>query len=128
VSGADAWNWYAGSGVLRALVLPGPTGFRALVRLDESHPTTVQIVSWRARQRGLTPAFRLLRAAVALARDNRAPTLRFQPWRGDGDERTLARACTLTGFVRRPEADLLLYPDGSAYDAVRLTPFFYITF
>jgi hypothetical protein len=128
VSGADSWKWFAASGVLRTLDLPGRTGSRALVRLDESQPTTVQIVAWRPRRTGLAPALRLLAAAAALAREHRAPTLRFQPWRGDGDERTLARACLLTGFLRRPEADLLLYPDGSVHDAVRLTPFFYITF
>jgi hypothetical protein len=128
VSGADSWEWFAGSGVLRALDLPGRTGSRALIRLDESQPATVQIVAWRPRRTGLAPAFRLLATAAALARDHHAPTLRFQPWRGDGDERTLARACRLAGFVGRPEADLLVYPDGSAHDAVRLTPFFYVTF
>lgn len=126
VSGSDTWHWFAGSGVLRVLELGG--GVRALVRLDDSHPTTVQILSWRARRLGLASAFRLLASAAALARTHRAPTLRFQPWRGGAEETVLARACALAGFVRRPEADLLLYPDGPEVDEVRLTPFFYATF
>ena len=125
VTGADAWDWFVGSGVLRVLEAPGS---RALVRLDESQPSTVQIVAWRPRRRGLAAAFALLRAAVALARARHAPTLRFQPWRGDEEERVLARACSLAGFLRRPEADLLLYPDGPGVDDFRLTPFFYVTF
>jgi len=128
VSGADAWEWFAGSGVLRMLDLPGDTGSRALVRIDDSHATTVQIVSWRPHRSSLRSAFRLLAAAAGLARRRRAPTLRFQPWRGGADERLLARACTLAGFVRRPEADLLLYPDAPQANEVRLTPFFYVTF
>jgi hypothetical protein len=128
VSGADSWEWFAASGVLRALDLPGRTGSRALVRMDESQPTTVQIVAWRPRRPGLAPGFRLLAAAAALARERRAPTLRFQPWRGGRDEAALSRACALAGFVRRPEADLLVYPDDVLADAVRLTPFFYVTF
>jgi GNAT superfamily N-acetyltransferase len=125
VSGADAWDWFAGSGVLRVLDL-GES--RALVRLDESQPSTVQIVAWNPQRRSLAAARGLLRAAAALARERAAPTLRFQPWRGDDDERALARACMLSGFVRRWEADLLLYPDGADVDDVRLTPFFYVTF
>jgi hypothetical protein len=128
VSGADSWDWFAGSGVLRALELPGRAGSRALVRLDETQPATVQIVAWRPRASGLAPAFRLLAAAAALGREHRAPTLRFQPWRGGTNEAPLARACVLTGFVRRPEAQLLVYPEGALADAVRLTPFFYVTF
>jgi GNAT superfamily N-acetyltransferase len=125
VRGDDAWDWFVGSGVLRALAAPGS---RALIRLDESQPSTVQIVAWRPRRRGLAAAFRLLRAATALARAQRGPTLRFQPWRGDEDEHTLARACALAGFVRRAEADLLVYPNAPDLDDVRLTPFFYATF
>jgi GNAT superfamily N-acetyltransferase len=125
VRGADAWDWFVGSGVLRTL---DTAGSRALVRLDESQPATVQVVAWRPRRRSLAAAFGLLRAAAALARAHRAPTLRFQPWRGDEDEKTLALACKLAGFVRRAEADLLLYPDGPGVDDFRLTPFFYVTF
>jgi len=125
VTGADAWDWFAGSGALRVLEAPGS---QALVRLDESQPSTVQILAWRPQRRGLAAAFALLRTALALARAHRAPTLRFQPWRGDEDERELARACSLAGFLRRPEADLLLYPDGPGVDNFRLTPFFYVTF
>jgi GNAT superfamily N-acetyltransferase len=125
VRGADAWEWLVGSGVLRTLDLPGS---RALIRLDESQPSTVQIVAWRPRRRSLAAAFDLLRAAAAIARDHRSPTLRFQPWRHDEDERTLARACAFAGFVRRAEADLLVYPSEPGVDDFLLTPFFYVTF
>jgi hypothetical protein len=125
VSGADSWSWFVGTGVLSALELDD--GTRALVRLDDSHATTVQIISWEPRSPTLRRAFRLLAAAAALARSHRAPTLRFQPWRGGTAEAVLARACVLAGFVRRPEADLLLFPDDAQPD-VRLTPFFYATF
>jgi hypothetical protein len=125
VVGADAWDWFVGSGVLCVLDLPDS---RALIRLDRSQPAMVQILAWRPRGRRLAAAFRLLRATVALARERGAPTLRFQPWRGDEDERVLARACALAGFVRRAEADLLLYPSGAGVDDFRLTPFFFVTF
>jgi hypothetical protein len=128
VRGDDAWEWFAGSGVLRTLELPGRTGCRALVRLDDSQPATVQIVSWQPRRNGLAGAFRLLGAAAALARTNQAPTLRFQPWGHHEADDMLTRACALAGFMRRPEADLLLYPVGPRIDDVRLTPFFYATF
>ena len=32
ISGADAWDWFVGSGTLEALEIPGPWGCRALVR------------------------------------------------------------------------------------------------
>jgi GNAT superfamily N-acetyltransferase len=125
IVGADAWGWFAGSGVLRVLEARGS---RALVRLDESQPSTVQILAWRPRKRSISAAHELLRASAALAWAHRAPTLRFQPWRDDEDERTLVRACRLAGFVRRREADLLLYPAGDGVDDFHLTPFFYVTF
>ena len=128
VSGADSWVWLAGSGVLRMLDLPGRSGARALVRLDESDATTVQILSWEPRQRTLAAAIRLLKAASALARRHCAPTLRFQPWRHDADEAVLGRACALMGFIPRPEAELLLYPSSDWADSVRFNPFFYTTF
>lgn len=125
VSGSDAWDWFGNSGVLRVLELADS---RALLRLDESQSATAQIVSWEPRRPGIASALRLLAAAARTARAHRAPTLRFQPWRGDANEALLARACVLTGFVRRPEADILLYPDGPRVDDLDLTPFFYVTF
>jgi hypothetical protein len=128
VCGADAWDWYVGSGVLRALEIGGANGCRALLRVDESDETTVQVVAWRPRRAGLLPALLLLGAAARIARDRHAPTLRFQPWLGDAGNGVLARACALLGFVKRPEADLLVYSDDPRYDSVQLTPFFYVTF
>jgi hypothetical protein len=128
ISGADAWDWYTGSGLLHTVVISGPHGCRALVRMDESHETTVQLVAWRPRHAGPLPAVLLLGAAARLARARRAPTLRFQPWPGENGDGALAQVCAALGFVKRPEADLLVYAADRRYDAVRLTPFFYVTF
>jgi hypothetical protein len=130
VSGADAWSWYAGSGVIRALEIEGRFGSRALLRVDKSDATTVQLVAWRAQRDGLLPAILLLGAAARIARSRSAPTLRFQPWQGRGGDGSMARACRLLGFVKRPETDLLVYAPDSALLAASpaLTPFFYVTF
>jgi hypothetical protein len=130
VSGADAWDWYAASGVLRSLEIPGRFGSRALLRVDEAAATTVQLVAWRSPRGGLLAATLLLGAAARIARARSSPTLRFQPWRGTGGDGGLARACRRLGFVERPEADLLLYTHDDALLAATpaLTPFFYVTF
>lgn len=127
VSGADAWDWYVGSGVLRALDVDGS---RMLVRVDEAAETTVQIVAWRPRRSGVLPAVRALAAAAHVARERRAPTLRFQPWRGIGGGGELVRACRLLGFVRRPEVPLLVHASDPRFERAvpQLTPFFYVTF
>jgi hypothetical protein len=130
VSGADAWHWYVGSGVLRALELDGRFGSRALVRVDDAAATTVQLLAWQPKRRSLVSAFLLLGAAAQIARSRDAPTLRFQPWQGTEAERVLVRACRLLGFVQRPEADLLVYSHDDALlrASPALTPFFYVTF
>lgn len=128
ISGSDAWEWFAGSGTLEALEIPGPSGCRALVRFAKPGTSPAQIVAWRPRRAGLVPALALLGAAAELARARGAPTLRFQPWAGAGGDGALARACSLTGFVQRPEASLVLYSRDPAMDSLRLTPFFYVTF
>jgi len=128
VSGADAWEWFAGSGTLEVLELPGQSGSRALVRIPQTGASPAQIVAWRPRSRGLRPALRLLDAAARLARERGAPTLRFQPWPGDGGNGSLARACALAGLVRRPEAPLVVYSPDAGFDRLRVTPFLYVTF
>ena len=128
ISGADAWDWLAGSGTLEALEIPGRSGCRALVRIAKPGTAPAQIVAWRPNRRGVTPAVLLLGAAVKLARQRAAPTLRFQPWSGSGGDGTLARTCSLLGFVKRPEAALVVYSRDPRMDALRLTPFFYVTF
>ena len=123
VSGADAWDWFVGSGTLEVIELPGPNGFRALVRIPKTGASPAQIVAWSARRRGLRPALRLLDAAARLARERGAPTLRFQPWAGAGGNGSLARACALAGLVRRPEAPLVVYSNDPGFDRLRVTPF-----
>ena len=128
ISGTDAWDWFVGSGTLEALEIPGPWGCRALVRFAESGSSPAQIVSWRPRRPGLLPAVLLLGASARLARLRGAPTLRFQPWAGAAGDGALARACSRIGFVQRPEAALVVYSRDQRLDALRLTPFFYVTF
>ena len=129
VSGADAWEWYAGSGVLQAVELGGRFGSRAIVRLREADAAAVQVVSWRPKRPGRLPAVLLLGALRRFARRGAAPSLRFQPWQGSGDD-SLARACRLLGFAQRGEVELVLHStDPALADAVPvLTPFFYVTF
>jgi hypothetical protein len=128
VSGADAWDWYVGSGVLQVVEIPGRRGSRALVKLAPDE--TVQIVSWRPGRASTAAAILLLGSLVRLARRSGAPTLRFQPWRGDADEARLARTCRRLGFVQRPEVDLVVHSADPRFDEARLelTPFFYVTF
>lgn len=124
VSGADAWDWYSGSGVLEALDVPGRFGSRAVVRVHEG---PAQIVAWRPRRPGLIAKILVLGAAGRLARRRGAPTLRFQPWRGRGGDGGLARACAWLGWIRRNEFDVLVHSAGSEAE-LRLTPFLYVTF
>lgn len=128
VSGDDAWDWYVGSGVLRALEIPGRNGSRAILRLRERD--SIQVVAWRARRPGLRPAFQLLSSLRRLARRTGSPTVRFQPWDGNGGNGDLARACRVLGLVRREEAELVVHTSDPSFDelAIRMTPFFYVTF
>jgi len=128
ISATDAWDWFVGSGTLEALEIPGPWGCRALVRFAESGSSPAQIVSWRPRRPGLLPAVLLLGASARLARLRGAPTLRFQPWAGPAGDGALARVCSRLGFLKRPEAALVVYSRDQRLDALRLTPFFYVTF
>jgi hypothetical protein len=128
VSGADAWDWYVGSGTLEALEIPGRDGSRALVRIPTSGSSPGQIVAWRPRRPGLLPALALLDTAGRIARERGTPTLRFQPWNGAGGDGSLTRACTVLGFASRPEAPLVVYSRDPRFDELRVTPFFYVTF
>jgi len=128
VSGADAWEWYVDSGTLEALEIPGKDGCRALVRIPTSGSSPAQIVAWRPRRPGVLAGLLLLETAAGIARERGAPTLRFQPWAGAGGNGGLARACALLGFVRRPEAALVVYSRDRRFDELRVTPFFYVTF
>jgi hypothetical protein len=128
ISGADDWDWYASSGLLKAVELGGPFGLRALVVLGAPE-TSVQIVAWRRRRGGLLPAILLLGTGLRLARRQGAPTLRFQPWQGSGGDGNLATACRLLGFVRRPDVELVVHDGEPPVEAeLELTPFFYVTF
>lgn len=125
VSGKDAWDWYAASGLLRAVDVPGS---RAIVRLAPGDPNGLQLVAWRAERPGLASAFLLLDALRRLARRHDLPTLRYQPWAAS--DPVLERACRLLGFVRREEVELLLHTDDPELKAlsVGFNPFFSVTF
>jgi hypothetical protein len=126
ISGRDAWDWYAGSGLLRVLEVAGPFGSRAVVRLpaDDDDTAPAQIVAWRLRRSGVISALLLLHAATRAARAARVGTLRIQD-PASSDE--LVRLCRTLGWLRRPIVDLELHADAS-FDRVALSPFFYVTF
>lgn len=130
VSGADAWHWYAGSGLLHAVETTGRFGARALVVLSSNPGADVQLVAWRPHGRPLPSAFVLLAALAQLAEERGARTLRFQPWAGPAGDGALTRACRMVGLVARPETELVLHARDAALLAadVQLTPFFYVTF
>lgn len=128
----DSWDWYRSSPLVRVLELPGPHGFRALVQVPAAPREPVRIVGWRARRAGLRPAILLLRAAGRLARELRAPTLRFQPWASEAGDGTLERACRLLGFVPRADQTTLWVrthdPALARPKAVVSTPLLYLAF
>ncbi|HEY7420750.1 MAG TPA: hypothetical protein VH541_01975, partial [Gaiellaceae bacterium] len=126
VSGTDAWPWFAGSGVLKAVEIGGRFGSRAIVRLGAAG-TAVQVVAWRPERDALPAAVLLLGALRRLARERGAPSLRFQPWSGTSGNGALTRACRLLGFARRAEVEIVLHGVAAA-ETVELTPFFYVTF
>jgi hypothetical protein len=126
LAGEDAWDWYAGSGLISAVVVSGRFPSRALVRFGE---TGVQIAAWRPRHRNLLSALLLIGAVARVARDQGAATLRFQSWHGEGGNGALALACRSLGFVKR-SSELHLHATDAALAAadVELTPFFYLTY
>jgi len=127
ISGADAWEWFAGSGVLRGVETRGRRGAQGLVRLVDVPAADVQLVAWASRDGGLASAVTLLAAVTRLARERGARTVRFQPWAGGAGDGAMTRACRLLGLVPRRETELVLHAQTPAAD-VRLTPFFYVTF
>ncbi len=131
ISGADAWDWYRGNGLLRHVELDGHgrRSVRALVLAPEYG--AVQVVAWRPGERNSFAAAILLIAAMwQLARARGAPTLRFQGWDGDGGNGSLTHACRMLGFTRRSTAELVVHAEDEdlAELPIRLTPFFYVTF
>jgi hypothetical protein len=130
ISGSDSWDWYADSGLLRAVEVPGRYGCRAIIGLDDSHGEPLHLVAWRPARRGVLPALLLLGALGRIARGTSAPMVRFLPWPAKEGNGALERACRLVGFV--PRGDLSLYvrwPDSAfAGIEVQLTPFFYLTY
>ena len=106
VLGVDAWNWFAGSGMLR----------RSSCRAVRAPARSCGSTSRRPRRpdRLLATAARWPHGRVPPARGGRragAGDVRRRSGsslgRGDASEGTLARACTLVGFIQRPEAALL---------------------
>jgi hypothetical protein len=75
---------------------------------------------------------RLVAAAAAVAREARAPTLRFQPWPSEAGDGALERACRLLGFVRRNDQTTLWVrardPELARPEAVVPSPLFYLGF
>jgi hypothetical protein len=128
----DAWDWYRSSPLVRVLELLGEHGSRALIQIPAAPLEPVRIVGWRTRHEGLRPAVRLVAAAAAVAREARAPTLRFQPWPSEVGDGALERACRLLGFVRRNDQTTLWVraqdPELARPEAVVPSPLFYLGF
>lgn len=129
IVGNDAWDWYRSSPLARVLELEG---CRALVQLPAAPHEPLRLVGWRAERPRLRTALRLIAAAGRLAREQRAATLRFQPWPGPAADRSLARACAISGFL--PRSDLTtVWVRATRQELVRAeavvsTPFLYLGF
>lgn len=130
ISGADAWEWFAGSGCLQAVEVPGRSGARAVVGVRAGDGSALQLVAWQPARPGLLPAVLLFGALRRIARRGGASTLRFQPWRGDHPDGALARAAGRLGFVTRLDTEMVLHTRDPAFDGltVEVNPFFYVTF
>jgi hypothetical protein len=128
----DAWDWYRSSPLVRVLEVPGDHGCRALIQVPAAPLEPVRIVGWRPPRPGLRAAVLLLAAAGRVARQLRAPTLRFQPWPSEAGDGALDRACRLLGFVRRrDQTTLWVRTHDSALarsEAVVPSPLFYLGF
>jgi hypothetical protein len=129
---ADAWEWYSASPLLRVLEVGGGRRSRALVQIPGSPHEPFRLVGWRPERGGARAATALLRAAGRAARAAGAPTFRFQPWPSAAADGGLARACRLTGFVRRPDLTTIWVrsarPELARPDAVVSTPSLYLAF
>ena len=90
----------------------------------------MRIAGWRAERPGLRTGIRLLNALGSLARETRAPTLRFQPWDSPAGDGRLARACRVLGFVPRPDLSTLWIrtadPDLARGEAAVSTPLLHL--
>jgi hypothetical protein len=127
IDGSDSWNWFAGSGFLRVLEMPGPRGCRALVSI-EADGEPMHLLGWRPARRDLSSAVALLAALAHFARERRAPTLRVQPWQASEHDQILVRACRLMAFAPRAPFTIYVRSERDDLDAVSPSPFFYVTF
>jgi hypothetical protein len=125
----DAWGWYCSSPLVRVLELEG---CRALVQLPAAPHEPLRLVGWRAERPRLRTALGLIAAAGRLAREQRAASLRFQPWPSAAVDGSLARACALTGFLSRSDLTTV-WVRATREELVRAkavvsTPFLYLGF
>lgn len=125
----DAWHWYRASPLIRVLDLGDS---RALVQVPATDNEPLRLVSWRAERPTRRTALRLVAAAARLADERGAGTLRFQPWDGPAGDGALARACRLSGFVRRADLTTVWLhatrPELARPGAPVSTPFLYLGF
>jgi hypothetical protein len=126
IAGSDSWEWFVGSGFLRALEVTGPQGCRALVSIEAGEP--VHLLAWRPTRADLASAVALLAALARLARERRAPTLRIQPWQASEQDQILVRACRLLAFAPRAPFTIYVRSKRDDLEAVDPSPFFYVTF
>jgi GNAT superfamily N-acetyltransferase len=112
----DSWDWYRASPVVRVVAVAAA---RALVQLPGSSGGALRVVAFRADRAGLRPAVAVLTAAIRLARQTGAATVRFQPWHHD---EALARAARLLGFVARDDFTVLSARDATVVRADHVVP------
>jgi hypothetical protein len=103
----DTWSWLHRAPSLRVLDLAGTSPARALVQLPGGPGGGLRLVAWASERPNPTSALRVLTAALQLARDCGAGTLRYQPWPAGRLTRTLVVACRLLGFVGRDDFSTL---------------------
>jgi hypothetical protein len=127
IAGSDSWDWFVGSGFLRALEVTGARGGRALVSI-EADGEPVHLLAWRPFRADLSSAVALLAALARFARERSAPTLRIQPWNASEHDRLLVRACRLLAFAPRSPFTVYARSGRGDLEAVSPSPFFYATF
>ena len=124
VLGADAWDWYRASPLLRVLELPQA---RALVQLPGVAGQPLRVIGWRGEK-----ALALVAAAARVAAEHAAGSIRFQPWAAPPGDGELRRACRLLGFVPRRDLTSLWVrtadPALQHADAVVPSPLLYLAF
>jgi hypothetical protein len=124
IAGSDSWEWFAGSGFIKAIELGGT---RALVaHQGEGQP--LHLLGWRPSRGGVRAAVALLAALRRVSRDRSASGVRVQPWPGVGGGEALVRACRVMALAPRPPLTIYVRSANAELPDPVPSPFFYATF